>query len=88
FGCSYYLMQNSFFTTSFYKSFYSLIYKKQAKCEFSHIFFNKIKVYCLKEEESIVKIKLDVEGSKKYERFSIGGCHLFKKCSHSGERPR
>ncbi|EJY25763.1 hypothetical protein CU026_1450 [Enterococcus faecium] len=37
-------MQNSFFTTSFYKSFYSLIYKKQAKCEFSHIFFNKIKV--------------------------------------------
>ncbi|OZS38311.1 hypothetical protein CG820_00950 [Enterococcus faecium] len=44
FGCSYYLMQNSFFTTSFYKSFYSLIYKKKAKCEFSHIFFNKIKV--------------------------------------------
>ncbi|MFN6734170.1 hypothetical protein ACU6UL_10950, partial [Enterococcus faecium] len=38
------VMQNSFFTTSFYKSFYSLIYKKQAKCEFSHIFFNKIKV--------------------------------------------
>ncbi|EFF32744.1 hypothetical protein CU024_1435 [Enterococcus faecium] len=44
FGCSYYLMQNSFFTTSFYKSFYSLIYKKQAKCEFSHIFLTKSKL--------------------------------------------